>query len=327
VDVPEVKVGPICVPAKKLYALLRNLQEAPRLEVRGGNLVVNENFVFPGLDPKEYPAVSPVTHRKVVTTCLLPTRWPDVRKAAAPDETRLQLSGVCLDFAAGWIVASDGHRLHMAPGLPRQEQVGKVIVPPSAAMFLAELMRQGQPIRCEILQPPPRKKAKVIIPENTAEPEKETTPPRPEFALFRVPGLEFSTRLTEAEYPDYAQVMPNREQLTFLRIPRVAFEHALKTILPFTDPHNRGLHLEMKSPTQLEVSFQKPGEEQLTLTVPVESGRLQFDKPFGVDIRYVLDAVSCFTGETVQWGIKDAVSPFLLSEEDFDVVIMPMKIL
>ena len=112
-DLPGLDIEPVCLPVALLQKALRFIKDPTRLVKQGVNVILNDTFTLPGMNPQEFPA-SPAraVQQQIGETFRVPERGVDVLPAMSTDETRLNLSGVYIDRAAGYCVSSGGHRLH-----------------------------------------------------------------------------------------------------------------------------------------------------------------------------------------------------------------------
>src|SRR5262249_55713631 len=160
---------------------------------------------------------------------LVPERWADVLPAASPDETRLNLSGVYIDLAAGSCVSSDGHRLH-ALKIPTGAVAAQGIVALPAARLIARLLTRGAVAgRLYSQRPTLRKEKEELLATKISDETPESVQQkreilkkeleRPTSACFRVSGIELWTRLVEGEFPDYQQVLQRPAKLSHVTMP------------------------------------------------------------------------------------------------------------
>ena len=143
VNLPGLTIEPTCVPVALLQKALRFVTDPVRLVQRELAVILNDTFTLPGLDPADFP-VSPAqtAHAAIGEPFAIPDRWADLLPAVSQDQSRLNLSGVCIDLTAGYCVSSDGHRLH-ALRIPSVTEGARGIVPLPAAKLLARLLSKG----------------------------------------------------------------------------------------------------------------------------------------------------------------------------------------
>jgi hypothetical protein len=135
VKVPWLTINkPICVSAVRFKRSLQMAKPPLKFEVKGLNLHLN-SMIITGYDADEYPAINADAKKmaQLGKRFFVPERLPDVFIASSSDESRITLSGVYFDCAEEKIIASDGHRMHLAP-LDCGTDTPAVIVPPLAAL-------------------------------------------------------------------------------------------------------------------------------------------------------------------------------------------------
>src|SRR5262249_51309824 len=241
-DLPGLDIESVCLPVALLQKALRFVKDPVHLVKRDLNVILNDTFTLPGLDPKEFPASPARTvQQQIGETFLVPERWVDVLPAMSPDETRLNLSGVYIDLAAGYYVSSDGHRLH-ALKVPSGVASAQGIVALPAAKLIARLLARGEVTgRLYTQRPTLSKEQEELLATEISDVTSETVRQkrevlkkeleRPTYTCFRAPGIEFWTRLIEGEFPDYQQVLQRPTQLSHLTLPKTPLLAALKACL------------------------------------------------------------------------------------------------
>src|SRR6266850_1456302 len=56
IALPGLDIAPVCLPLGLLQKALRFVKDPIRLVKQGGNVILNDTFTLPGMDPKEFPA-------------------------------------------------------------------------------------------------------------------------------------------------------------------------------------------------------------------------------------------------------------------------------
>jgi hypothetical protein len=143
VHLPGVPIEPTCVPVALLQKALRFVTGPVRLVKRELAVVLNDTFTLPGLDPADFPVSAAQSAQAAIGKPFpIPERWADLLPAVSQDQSRLNLSGICIDLDTGYCVSSDGHRLH-ALRIPSVIGGTRGIVPLPAAKLLARLHTKG----------------------------------------------------------------------------------------------------------------------------------------------------------------------------------------
>jgi DNA polymerase III sliding clamp (beta) subunit (PCNA family) len=316
IQIPELTVSPVCVPATQLQKALRGLKGSVALTVEDGWIRITNGGVtlsLTTLSAEEYPAhVGGTSGAERSGRFVLPARFADVLPAMSKDDSRPNLSGVCLDLAHGAVVASNGHVLHLVKG----EQVeGETphLISASAAKTLAQFTHesvQGRVFR-----------RTITTGQDTTN---EVT------LCFTVPGVELWTRAVGEEFPDYAQVIPTQHSLTrALVADRATLVAAVEQCLPLTTERARGVNVTGDA-KELVFSVTNPDLGSVTVPVPVHGAE---GLTFGVNAHYLLAALQTQEATvTIRCTENDAkqgcvTSPLVLNGGPTTAVLMPMRIL
>lgn len=317
------KTGSITSDARKLYEIIRELPPE-RIAIRStgsGWVEVSSGrsrFRLASLDPKEFPAIvqplappSGQEGKKIPATVSFhgETLREMIEKtlfAASPDETRLNLSGVCVEAQPQGklrMVASDGHRLSLI------ERDAAIADP--AAWPKAILPRKGLVEARRLLD---RTEGDVALSIHGS------------IACLRRDDAELAMRLVEGEFPDYQQVIP-QEKVHTVTFARDDLFGALRRVLVLTTERSRGVKLHIEK-ERMEISVNTPdlgeGVEEIAVTHDADPITIGFNGRYLTEVLSVMD-----DGQTVTLFLKDEVSPGLLQAEedtDFSYVIMPMRI-
>src|SRR5262249_50876163 len=245
----------------------------------------------------------------------VPERWVDVLPAMSPDETRLNLSGVYIDLAAGYYVSSDGHRLH-ALKVPSGVASAQGIVALPAAKLIARLLARGEVTgRLYTQRPTLSKEQEELLATEISDVTSETVRQkrevlkkeleRPTYTCFRAPGIEFWTRLIEGEFPDYQQVLQRPTQLSHLTLPKTPLMAALKACLACAPKDRLGVSLtRLSSGVRVWLEATDHGSVERL----IDCRGWQPGHYVGVNARYLLQALECLRGDEVTLALKDAAS-------------------
>jgi DNA polymerase III sliding clamp (beta) subunit (PCNA family) len=263
------------------------------------NVILNDTFTLPDLDPQEFLA-SPAraVQQQIGKTFLVPERWVDVLPAMSLDETRVNLAGVYIDLAAGYCVSSDGHRLR-ALKIPTGAVAAQGIVALPAAKLIARLLARGEVTGRFYTQRPTLSKEQEEllareIKEETPEADRQKREAlrkelnRPTSALFRTPGVEFWTRLVEGEFPDYQQVLQRPANLSHVTLPRAPLIAALKACLTCAPKDRLDISL-TRLPSGVRVRLEATDNGRVERLI--ECRGWQPGRYVGANARYLLQAL------------------------------------
>jgi DNA polymerase III sliding clamp (beta) subunit (PCNA family) len=334
IDLPDLVIAPVCVPVALLQKALRFVTDPVRFEQRGVNVILNDTFTLPGMDPKEFPA-SPAraAREQIGETFLVPERWKDLLPAVSLDETRINLAGVYIDLAAGYCVSSDGHRLH-ALRIPARAVAAQGIVALPAAKLIARLLARGEVTgRLYTQRPILSKEQEDLLATEISDVTSETVRQkrevlkkeleRPTYTCFRAPGIELWTRLVEGEFPDYRQVLQRPATLSHVTLPKAPLIAAIKACLACAPKDCFGVSL-ARLPAGMRVRLEATDNgkvERLVECCGWKPGRY-----VGMNARYLLQALECWRGKEVTLWIKDAAMAVHMEDDDLQIVIMPVRV-
>ncbi|MDI3256703.1 MAG: DNA polymerase III subunit beta [Kyrpidia sp.] len=296
VDLP----GTIVLPAKYMSEVVRKLPEpwvhltvdqpySARIESGSAS------FVLHGFDPEEFPRLPQVTGDQpfVLQSDALKTALRQTIVAAAVEETRPVLTGLCLSFDSDSVtfVATDSHRLAIRTlflqGGP-EASVHQAVVPGKSVQELIRLL------------PDDDSSVELVIADNTL--------------LVQTPSVRFYSRLLEGQYPDTSKIIPTTYK-TRIQINPDIFVGALERAqLIAREMQNQVVRAQLQQ-AQMELSTHSHDVGRLSEVVPVE----QFTgDPFTIafNAKYMLDAVRAFDGDRVTLDFTGAMSPMILRPID-----------
>ena len=245
-DLPACAVSP-----KTLIAALKGSKGAVDLELSPeAQLIIS----LPGggsvriatLSEKDYPA--PITlpaggHNGLsVDADPFTDTLADALLAASTDESRPGLNAVFFAGAEGWVLGTDGHRLHRCGGVPIKRAA---LLPRRAAALLASAIGAIKPDLVEI-------EHWGLPADGKGEGPKTAT-----VARYTIQGATLTATLTakcaDAMFPPWAQVIPRPELLDrHVTVDADVFAGVLKAAIPFTPERNSTVTLRLNGAVRVE---------------------------------------------------------------------------
>ncbi len=309
----EVTEGTITIPAQKIFEILRELPDTSlSLDIDESHWITLEcskaNFKLAGLPRTDFPELPSLPSQGVIVL-QQPVLKDMINKTAfavSHDESRYALTGVL--FVLGKeelsMVATDGHRLAVIKkphniDLGDDETGNEVIIPLKAINEVKKLCDTDEPIS-------------INIGESQI--------------AFRKEQTSLVSRLIDAQFPDYRQVVPS-ESKNIATIDKETFNHAIRRVsLLCSDTR---LVKFTVTPEQLTLSSNDPNLGEAEESIPVEYDGEEIS--IGFNARYVQDFLSVTEGEKIQLALNDSLSPGLFTSESeadvgFSCVIMPMRV-
>jgi DNA polymerase-3 subunit beta len=144
-------------------------------------------------------------------------------------------------------------------------------------------------------------------------------------AFFQGAGMTFSVKLVDAQFPPYAQVIPQQSEKK-IRVPRAAFADALKAVSIAASERTGGVKLAIQNNT-MRISSESAETGEGFDEVPIEYGGAPMT--IGFNAKYFLDVLNALDEDDVVLGLSGELDPAVLkpvSERQFLAVVMPMRI-
>ncbi len=147
-------------------------------------------------------------------------------------------------------------------------------------------------------------------------------------AFFRLPDVQFSVKLVDAQFPPYEKVIPEKTE-HIVRASRVAMSDALKAVAIAASDRTGGVRLTIEDHT---IRFESESPES---GAGFDEVAIEYDGPpvaIGLNARYLLDALGAMNTEDVNLGVSGELDPAMLrpsaaeAQGDYMAVIMPMRI-
>jgi DNA polymerase III subunit beta len=308
----KVEKGDICVPARKLYDIVRELSEE-QMEVAGGeNFWVSIKagktvFNLPGVDPKGFPAFPSIEGSAYFTigASVLLDMIEKTVFAASAEESRFNLNGIYMEKVNKdkkdyfRMVATDGHRLSMIDRELKLTLEKGIIISRRGLTELRRVLVDGET------------EVAISLKDNNC--------------IFKTEQTIVVVRLLEGEYPDYKQVIP-KDNDKHIIIERRDFIGALRRAQVIASEKGEGVKFAIRGGS-MEIKTGGPdvGNVQEEIKIDYQGGPL--DVSFNA--RYLLDVLNIMDTEKVQLELKEELSSGLIRPvdgEDHLYVIMPMRL-
>ncbi len=297
-EVKIIKEGKATANGKKLLDIIRILKDNPiTLETIDDTLSIHQGrskFKLPMFDAKEYPNFPQIDSLPKID---IPSQefinsLKKITPAIDSNNPKFELNGALIDIKTDKInfVATDTRRLAIATLNKSLEKAFQLIIPRKAIIEIQKLFLEDISMFYD-----------------------ET------FLIIESGAYLFFTRLINGKFPDYERIIPQslRYELT---LPKTKMIEAIKqitiisteiklTFLPDRIIFKSLAEDNLEAQTELEVST--PFSEQFVM---------------GVNSRYILDFLANIEDEEFIMGINEAELPFLLKQNNFLTIVMPIVI-
>jgi DNA polymerase III subunit beta len=290
--------GALCLSADRLLNVNKWLDgdieaelNGPKVLFKSGSLKAELSF----MDAAEFPKLPSENKGTIVTVASdkLGLCLRQVAPAMSDDESRYVLQGLLFQFKGNqlWIVGCDGRRL--AATAIEHSGSGEWIVPFELATRLVRAVEKG--------------KGDVTCVFSSTS------------ATFRTSEWNLTGKLVEGSYPNWRLTVPKDGGLI-----EIAKEEIISTV-------QRAKDFTTERAAAVKLTFTGS-----MLTVTSGDGNDRFSETLGVNNKagdiaismspdYLLAGLNAIQGDTVSARIIDELSPFVLIEDNFTAVIMPMR--
>lgn len=317
------KGGAITLPAKTLHDIVRSMPDGPvTLRLEGEAVEVTSGrskFKLLGLPAEDFPRLPDASaveffelEAETVAKMIDRTAF-----SISNDETRPHINGALFhgDGKLLRMVTTDGHRLSKVEF--KTEGSGfynfSMVVPNKGISEIRRLLDEGNgPVAIGAHE------GSVFI-RREIEVEKGAEGAAPQTAEFVL-----VSKLIEAEFPPYDQVIP-KEQERLVVTSRGALLEALRRVSVVSSERTLGVKFAL-SEGVLEISTDNPsvGEGSEAVDVSYEGEELEI----GFNARYFIDALGVLDDDEIQLELSGTLDPAVIKDADasFIGVIMPMRI-
>lgn len=234
------------------------------------------------------------------------------------DETRAHLNSALFEWDGDIVrmVTTDGHRLSKVDVKVAGRQASATMLIPLKA--IQELRRLCDEMVAEGAVSEDKKKPELLITQSGSS------------AFFQGAGTTFSVKLVDAQFPPYAQVIPQSSDKV-VRAPRSAFADALRAVSVAASERTGGVKLSL-SKGSMRITSESPESGDGFDEIPVEYTGPNMS--IGFNAKYFLDVLGAIPDDEVAIGLSGELDPAVLrpagattpAERQFLSVIMPMRI-
>jgi DNA polymerase-3 subunit beta len=317
------KEGKICIPARKLFEIVRELDgdlsfeavDEQWLKVKSGS----SEFRLACLPSTDFPAWPAdlgggETEEITIDSAVLLEMLEKTIYSAGESDTRYTLNGLLFHVKpqekSFTIVGTDGHRLalivrEMDSSLSSDiKEEKKIIVPRKAVSELRRFLE---------------------VPEEGKEPEKVKITIGDKHLLFSIAKIQFLTRLIDGSYPNYENVIPQVNEKK-MSIAKDVLVKVLRRVSVMSRERASAVRCDLEE-NRIVVSSSSPdiGEAKEEAAAEYAGDKVSL----GFNAKYVLDVLGAMTTDKVFFEFQDPLSPVLMKEagnEKYQCVIMPMRI-
>jgi DNA polymerase-3 subunit beta len=320
------KGGSIAVPAKDLFERVKMMPDGPIHIATHDNSTTTlkaagsaRRYTLRGMPGDDFPAL-PAPAEGAPTLALevevLQQLIAKTHFSISTDETRAHLNSALFEWDGDIVrmVTTDGHRLSkMEVKVAGRQASATMLIPLKAIQELRRL--------CD----------EAMSDASAKDASKEGGKPQLQItqsgssAFFQSGGMTFSVKLVDAQFPPYAQVIPQTSDKK-VKVPRAAFADALRAVSIAASERTGGVKVTISKGT-MRITSESPESGDGFDEVPVDYAGP--DITIGFNARYFLDVLGALEEEEVVLGLSGELDPAVLrpqSDRQFLAVVMPMRI-
>lgn len=299
--------GKVCVPAKKLLDMTRELDKPLTCELKDSTLKLksgNHKFNLQCLDPESFPVmpeftedISMILEGKVLLAMIEKSDY-----AAPEKDARIILNSVLFHLKTNGsltLAATDGHRLSLVrKKIPVPvETEAKYIMPIKAVAYLTKMIK-------------PERQVTIRLNKNLAS--------------FMFDGKTLITKLLEGSFPSYESIIPKENDKVITGVDKGELTKALKLAIIISG--EKGVVLALtKNKLTIAAKDNDLGNSSTEIAIAFDGE----DMTLALSAGFLLDALEVTESDTVTIKIKDPVSPVLIediSDKGFKSIVMPMRL-
>jgi DNA polymerase-3 subunit beta len=288
--------GSFTANGKKLLDIVRILKDDDIvLEVLQDNLLVKQihsKFKLPTFDPSSFPAFPQSEGKAQITldSYELIRNLKKISPAIDTNNPKYELNGALISIKQNGtdLVGTDTRRLAVATIEGTQNEPLQLIVPKKAIMEIQKLFLDEITITYD--------ETNLIITND---------------------NYHFFTRLINGKFPDYERIIPQSVKHT-VELPKKAMLDAIKMITTISHDIKMTLMNDHIVFNSLSADNVEAKTEIETTTGLNEKMEIAFNS------RYLLDFIAQVEGDSFQLGINEPTLPFIVKENNFMTIIMPI---
>ncbi|WP_281951752.1 DNA polymerase III subunit beta [Nitrosophilus kaiyonis] len=297
-DVNVIEKGKATANGKKLLDIVRILKDNEiTLEQKDDHLFIKQGhskFKLPIFDPEEYPTFPSTQNLPNISLNSVEfiTSLKKITPAIDTNNPKFELNGALIDIKENLInlVATDTRRLAIVKLKNSPDTTLSLIIPRKAILEIQKLFLEN---------------INLFYDETNL--------------IIKSDNYLFFTKLINGKFPDYERIIPNSLKYE-LNLPKDKMVEAIKQITTISN--------EIKLTFLKDrIIFKSLSEENIEAQTEIEV-QTPFEEKFvmAVNSRFLLDFLNNIDGNNFIMGINESELPFLLKNENFITIIMPIVI-
>lgn len=296
--------GKLCIPARKLFEIIKTINENEiKLESEDNYLNIKSgksSFKLYTQMANDFPKIKNIseTLKRTINKEKFYNSIEKVDYAIYPDESRISLNGIythCIDNKLRF-VASDGYRLS-----------------------LNEVDYEGEPI--EVLIPKKSiSEIKKICKDSSSE--KIYISIESNMLCIELDNITFLTRLNEAKFPNYKEVIPNNTLKAYIDKQNII--SSLEKTLTIADEQTKSVIITLdKNIMKLKAVNAELGEVEDEIEINYDGDKIEI----GFNAEFLLQAIEKVENNTIEIALKDSQTAIIIGgDKQYKALVMPIRI-
>lgn len=290
--------GSITANGKKLLDIIRILKDSEViLETVQNTLHIQQgrsNFKLPTFNSNEFPSFPEYSDKPKIQidSQLLIESLKKITPSTDTNNPKFELNGALIDIKNEGInfVSTDTRRLAIVKVTNTNETELSIIVPKKAIIEIQKLFFNNI----------------EIYYDNT-------------YLIIKSDQYLFFTKLINGKFPDYTRIVPKEISKTMF-LPKAQMIDAIKQITTISND----LKITF---TQNAIEFESLSDDNIEAKTEIEFPT-GFETPFmlAVNSRYILDFIGQTKNSEFTIGLNEPNMPFVLEDENFKTIVMPIVI-
>lgn len=297
-NINSVENGTVTANGKKLLDIIRILKDGDiNLEVKNGMLYISQshsNFKLPTFSYNEFPTF-PVYEDKpriLIDSHSLIESLKKITPSIDTNNPKFELNGALIDIQSDIInfASTDTRRLSVVNINNQNSNELSIIIPKKAIVEIQKLFFDDIELYYD-----------------------ETN------LIIKSKQYTFFTKLINGKFPEYSRIIP-KEISNSLTLPKALMIESIKQITTISTD----VKITFLNDT---ITFESLSDDNIEAKTEINY-QTGFSSPFVIAInsRYLLDFLNSINGTEFDIGLNDSNLPFVLSENNFKTVVMPIVI-
>ncbi len=288
--------GKFTANGKKLLDIIRILKNGEiEFILRDNAIEIRQNhskFKLPTFNPEEFPKFPEIKDKPKISldSALLIKNFKKITPAIDTNNPKYELNGALINIQKEKtdIVATDTRRLAVATINKNSQEELELIIPKKAILEMQKLFLD---------------KIEIFYDETTL--------------IVKESNMLFFTRLINGKFPDYAKIIPLYPKYE-IKLPKKEMIDAIKMITTIS------YDIKITFTPNL-IKFNSLSMDNIEAKTEIEfNTNLKENIEISLNSRYLLDFLNHIESEEFKIGINGSTLPFIVQEENFLTVIMPI---